>query len=156
MAPLILIQVEAEELDTAAAFYVRAFGLVVGRRLGPAVVELIGGSAPIHLLARDPVPGEGGRLRPPVQVDLVVEDLETARARAAQAGARLEGQVRDHDWGSIAQLTDPFGNRVCLLQFRRGGLAEAPSAAWNPGPIATAAQAAAVHRKLGHREAPGP
>lgn len=141
MAPLILIQVDEEELDRAASFYARAFGLFVGRRLGPQLLELVGAEMPIHLLAgptaptaaptaaspADPAPGT------PVQLDLVVEDIEAARDRARRAGARLEGGARDHAWGSIAQLTDPFGNRICLLSFRRPRLEEAP-APWLPAP----------------------
>jgi predicted enzyme related to lactoylglutathione lyase len=141
MAPLILMHVEAEELDRAASFYARAFGLIVGRRLGPQVVELIGAEAPIHLLARPAAPPGDSGLRPPVQLDLVVEDIEAARERARHAGALVEGGVRDHAWGSIAQLTDPFGNRVCLLSFRRPGLEEA-AAPWLPAGWILAAGAA--------------
>lgn len=128
LAPLVLVHIDADELDRAAAFYARAFGLLVGRRTGPGVVELLGAGTPIHLLAQAGPP----RGRPPVQVDLVVDDLEAARERARLAGARLEGGLREHAWGRVAQMTDPFGNRLCLLQFRRRGLEE-PAAPWNPG-----------------------
>lgn len=136
MAPLVVIHVEPDDLDAAAGFYARAFGLVVGRRLGEERVELLGEPATVHLLALRGR-GTGARdyrpRRTPVQLDLVVEDLAAARERAAAAGALLEGPVRAHPWGSIAQLVDPFGNRICLLEFHRRGLEEAP-AAWQPAP----------------------
>ncbi len=132
MAPLVLIQVAPEQFDAAARFYARAFGLVVGRRLGPDALELLGAQAPVHLVVR-PAAGRDAASPAPVELDLVVDDLEAARARALAAGARSEGGVRDYAWGSIAQLVDPFGNRICLLAFRRdgrrGGLAE-PAAPW--------------------------
>lgn len=134
MAPLVLIHIAFEDLDRAARFYVRAFGLVVGRRLGPEVVELIGAERPIHLRAERRSAG-AGRRHPPVQLDLRVDDLEATLARARQAGAVPEGRVREHAWGRIAQLADPFGNRICLLEFGRAprGCAEA-AAAWQAGP----------------------
>ncbi|SMF53946.1 hypothetical protein SAMN06265365_11875 [Tistlia consotensis] len=144
MAPLVVIHVEPDDLDDAARFYARAFGLVVGRRLAGELVELLGAAATLHLLARHSggaSPADYGGPPPPLQVDLVVEDLEAARERARAAGATLEGAMRHHAWGSIAQLADPFGNRLCLLQFRRTGLEEAP-AAWQPAAAARRAGAA--------------
>lgn len=136
MAPRVLLHIDAEELDTAVTFYMRAFGLVVGRRPGPALIELLGAGTPIHLFAR--AAGRSSATlrpsRPPVEIDLVVEDVESARERASRAGAVLEGRVRDYDWGSIARLNDPFGNRLCLLQFRRRGLRET-AAPWDCGGV---------------------
>lgn len=144
MAPLVALHVDWKDLDRAAAFYARAFGLIIGRRLGPGAVELLGARVPVHLLAhRDDARAADRSHRPPLQVDLVVEDLEGSCERARHAGAALEGRIRHYDWGSIAQLADPFGNRICLLQFRSRGLAEG-AVAWDPGASARECAAGAL------------
>lgn len=133
MAPMVVIHIAYEDLDRAARFYLRAFGLVVGRRLGSEMVELLGAETPIHLLAERGPGGSVRRARPPVQLDLRVDDLETTLARAREAGGLPEGRVREHAWGRIAQLTDPFGNRICLLEFgRRARGCEEAAASWIP------------------------
>jgi hypothetical protein len=45
-------------------------------------------------------------------------------ARATNAGARLEGEVRTHKWGRIAVMSDPFGHGFCLIQFLGRGYDE--------------------------------
>jgi predicted enzyme related to lactoylglutathione lyase len=52
-----------------------------------------------------------------VHLDIVVEDIEAALARALEAGAILEAPLRDASWGRIAGLADPFGNGFCLIEF---------------------------------------
>ncbi len=132
MAASVLINIDVDDIDRAESFYARAFGLTVGRRLGPEVVELLGAEAPLYLLAK---PGgsratAGGQRRDyrrhwtPVHLDFVVEDLDAALARALEAGAGLEGEIREHDWGRIAALADPFGHGICLLQFKGRGYDE--------------------------------
>lgn len=136
MAASVLINIDVDDIDRAEAFYARAFGLTAGRRLGPEVVELLGAGAPVYLLAK---PG-GSRATEasaqrrdyrrhwtPVHLDFVVEDIEAALERAREAGATTESEIRDHDWGRIAQLADPFGHGVCLLQFRGRGYDEIAS-----------------------------
>jgi predicted enzyme related to lactoylglutathione lyase len=60
----------------------------------------------------------------PVHVDIVVDDIEPALARALAAGAKVESPIRVHVWGKIAILSDPFGNGFCLLQFLGRGYDE--------------------------------
>ncbi len=62
----------------------------------------------------------------PLHLDVVVEDLDTALARALAAGARAEGPIREAAWGRIVQLSDPFGHGWCLLQFLGRGYDEIP------------------------------
>ncbi len=42
MAATALINIDVDDLERAVSFYTAAFGLKVGRRLGPSVVELLG------------------------------------------------------------------------------------------------------------------
>ncbi|MGF1477634.1 MAG: VOC family protein [Geminicoccaceae bacterium] len=121
----ILINIDVDDLRRAEAFYTRAFGLAVGRRLGPDIVELTGGSSPIYLLVKADGSEAGAaadrrryrRHWTPVHLDFVVDDLDQALERATQAGARQEGDVGSFDWGRIATLADPFGHGFCLIQF---------------------------------------
>jgi GNAT superfamily N-acetyltransferase len=53
----------------------------------------------------------------PVHLDVVVDDVDQAVARAVAAGARLEDPPITHDWGRIAHLADPYGHGICILQF---------------------------------------
>ncbi len=57
----------------------------------------------------------------PLHLDVVVEDIQAALARALKAGARAEGPIRDADWGRIVLLADPFGHGVCLVEFSARG-----------------------------------
>jgi predicted enzyme related to lactoylglutathione lyase len=122
----LLINVDVDDLARAEKFYVEAFGLRPGRRFGGGAVELLGGTAPIYLLAKSagtpPFRGAGGardyaRHWTPVHLDFVVRDLEAAIARAVAAGATRESEISEQVWGRIALMADPFGHGFCLLQF---------------------------------------
>lgn len=127
----LLINLDVPDLDAALAFYTRAFGLHVGRRIGGDAVELLGGPAPIYLLHKpEGSLGAGDQARgyarhwTPLHLDVVVEDLDAALASALAAGARQEGEARKASWGRIVQLSDPFGHGWCLLQFLGRGYDE--------------------------------
>lgn len=129
----LIANIDVDDLDRATEFYCRALELQVSRRFGDMVVELRGASATIHLLSKPagstPVPGsvqqrEYTRHWTPVHLDFVVPDIRAAVARAQAAGARLEGEIRTHRWGHIAQLADPFGHGFCLIQFLNRGYDE--------------------------------
>jgi predicted enzyme related to lactoylglutathione lyase len=128
----LLVNIDVEDLEKATRFYCGALELRIGRRFDGAV-ELIGESAPIYLLTKEP----GSRATPasdeirryerhwtPVHLDFAVPDLEESLARAKTAGARVERPIETHAWGRIAQLADPFGNGFCLLQFTGRGYDE--------------------------------
>jgi predicted enzyme related to lactoylglutathione lyase len=133
MAATLLVNIDVDDLERAVAFYTAAFGLTAGRRFGALAVELTGGTAPIYLLAKpggspaSPPTAERRRYArhwTPVHLDFVVDDLDAAVARAQAAGATLEADPATHVWGRIAQLADPFGHGLCLVQFLRRGYDE--------------------------------
>ena len=47
-----LVNIDVDDLDEGVPFYVDALGLRIGRRFGESAVELLGGPAPIYLLAK--------------------------------------------------------------------------------------------------------
>lgn len=122
--------IDVPDLERGIAFYTAALGLAPGRRLGANWAELLGGPAPIDLLAEPPgsgpVRGSGavrdyGRHWTAVHLDWVVDDIESAVRRAQAAGATLEGGIQTKPYGLLANLADPFGNGFCLLEMRGRG-----------------------------------
>jgi predicted enzyme related to lactoylglutathione lyase len=128
--PDLRVCIDVPDLDSGIAFYTAALGLTAGRRLGSEWGELLGAPVAIDLLPRkpgtSPSPRGGGartydRHWTPVHLDLVVTDLDAALARAVAAGATLERPVSEAAWGRMANLADPFGHGLCLLQFKGRG-----------------------------------
>jgi predicted enzyme related to lactoylglutathione lyase len=127
----LLINIDVPDLAEAIAFYTQAFGLTVTRRLGAEVAELSGLPARIYLLekpggsigaAKDP--RRYDRHWTPVHVDVVVDDIEAALARAVAAGAHAETDIRVAAYGKLAVLADPFGHGFCLIEFLGRGYDE--------------------------------
>ncbi|WP_431024276.1 VOC family protein [Halomonas sp. H5] len=121
-----LINLDVDDLEHAIAFYHEAFGFTLGRRFGTDGAELLGGPAPLYLLAKaagTPAFAGDGRHRDyrrhwtPVHLDLVVEEIEPAVERALAAGAVLEAPIATQAWGRLALMADPFGHGFCLVQF---------------------------------------
>lgn len=130
----LLVNVDVPDLERAVAFYRDAFGLTVTRRFGKGAAELTGWSAPLYLLEQPAGSVAAGVARrtydrhwTPVHLDVVVDDLEAALARALAAGATTEGQIRVTPWGRIVTLADPFGHGICLLCFAGRGYDEIAS-----------------------------
>lgn len=132
----LLVNIDVADQAKGEAFYTAALGLNVGRRWD-GMAELLGLEAPIYLLPKDAgsaIGPAGGDTRDykrhwtPVHLDVAVDDLDAAVARALAAGAVQEGETRDANWGRIAMFADPFGHGFCLLQFKGRGYDEIPHA----------------------------
>ncbi len=126
----LLINIDVPALEQGIAFYTKALGLSLARRLGKDFAELSGANATIYLLetsagtspfrsARSPRNYE--RHWTPVHLDFVVDDLDAALARALAAGATQESEPSEHAYGRLVLLVDPFGHGLCLLQFNTRG-----------------------------------
>jgi predicted enzyme related to lactoylglutathione lyase len=128
----ILANIDVPDLGQGERFYVDAFGFTIGRRFEGAV-ELLGAPCKLYLLEKASGSATAGAVRDygrhwtPVHLDIVVDDLDQALARALAAGARQEGEIREAAWGRLALLADPFGHGVCLLQFLGRGYDELPA-----------------------------
>ncbi|MCB7146861.1 VOC family protein [Stenotrophomonas maltophilia] len=124
-----IVNLDVPDLAAAETFYTEAFGLRIGRRLGPEAVELLGGPTLLYLLQNEAgsIATEDGDVRDyerhwtPLHLDWVVDDIDAALARAVAAGATLEQSVRERRWGRIVVLADPFGHGFCLIQFSAEG-----------------------------------
>jgi len=99
MTATTLINIDVDDLERATAFHTAAFGLTVGRKLGPAITELLGAGTPIYLLEKAAGSAAGpatddcrryARHWTPVHLDFVVADLDAAVKAAVAAGATLE------------------------------------------------------------------
>lgn len=126
------VNIDVDDVEQAIAFYTEGLGLQLSRRLFDGqVAELSGASSPIQLLQKAPasVTAQGAAKRDyarhwtPVHLDFCVDDLDAALQRVLAAGAVLEGEVREHAWGRIATVGDPFGHGLCLMQLAPGGYA---------------------------------
>lgn len=128
------ICIDVDDLERGIAFYTQGLNLRLARRLGQDWAELLGGPGPIDLLAQPagsaPL-GDGHAARrdyarhwTPVHLDFVVDDLDSALARLQAAGATLERPVQERRWGRMANLADPFGHGLDLLEFKGRGYDE--------------------------------
>lgn len=124
MTMQLMINIDVPDLASAQALYTQAFGLTVGRHIGAGAVELHGAATPVYLLqapkgsaATGTALRDYGRHWTPLHLDVVVDHLEPALARALEAGMVQEEAIRESNWGRIVRLSDPFGHGWCLLQF---------------------------------------
>jgi len=121
-----MVNIDVDDIDKGVAFYGAALGLTVGRRFGGAMVEMLGLPAPVYLLLKPAgsTASPGGASKrdysrhwTAVHIDIVVEDISAAVARAEQAGAVLEAPVASANWGHMALMADPFGHGFCLIEY---------------------------------------
>jgi lactoylglutathione lyase len=132
----LLVNIDVPDVARAERFYGQAFGLKPTRRFGPEGVELSGWPAKVYLLQKraGAIGAAADRRRyerhwTPVHLDVVVDDIEAALARALAAGATAEGDIRTGAWGRIVVLADPFGHGICLIQFLGRGYDEVATTA---------------------------
>ena len=127
----IRVCIDVDDLDRGIAFYGEVLGLRPGRRLGEGWVEMLGATSPIDLLAVRAGSSAGPALPEakrsyerhwtPVHLDFVVDDIEAAVRAAVAAGAKLDRAIQDRPFGRMANLGDPFGHGICLLQMNARG-----------------------------------
>lgn len=129
----LLVNIDVNDLDAGVRFYTQAFALRVGRRFGRHAVELLGAEAPLYVLVKAAGTSpfshaehkrDYARHWTPVHLDFVVQDVDGAARRLVELGAKLERPVQDRRWGRMANLADPFGHGIDLLEFRGRGYDE--------------------------------
>jgi len=121
---MISVSIDVPDLARGVAFYEAAFGFTKLREPVPGVAVLRAGESTLCLLAKPagskPYPDatdprHSDRHWTPVHLDIHVDDLPAALARAVAAGAIVEQQFDHAGHGAAAFCSDPFGHGFCLL-----------------------------------------
>ena len=121
------ISIDVPDLDEAIRFYVGAFGFSKSSQPAPGVAVLRAGSADICLLEKRAGSRASTRTAEtrhyerhwtPVHLDIHVDDLEVALAKALAAGATREQVFENPEHGSVAFCSDPFGHGFCLIETK--------------------------------------
>lgn len=119
MARLYRVILPVHDIDRAATFYERLFGLS-GQRVSPGRHYFdCGGTI---LACYDPVAdgdplGEGWRFHTNQYLYFAAPDLEATFARAQSAGCQeLDQAIQQMPWGErLFYAKDPFGNPICFV-----------------------------------------
>jgi len=119
------VHIVVADASAAAEWYEKAFGARERSRIplpggGVMVVEVDFGGPVVHVASEFPAAGIVSPLTiggTATVLQLNVEDVDAAWARAVQAGATVGHELADTFWGERhGQLTDPFGHRWNLAQ----------------------------------------
>jgi predicted enzyme related to lactoylglutathione lyase len=131
MTRALIVNIDVPDLAAGVAFYEAGLGFRLRRKLfGNAVAEMEGHGGRIFLIEQPPgstaVPGTPVARNyaahwTPVHLDLAVDDLDAAIARARAAGATASGEISRQAFGDIAPMRDPFGHGFCLIAFNAAG-----------------------------------
>ena len=122
------VSVDVPDLAEAVQFYARAFGLSKSSEPVPGVAVLRAQGIEICLLEKRAGSQASTRTTEtrhyerhwtPVHLDIHVDDLETALAKAVAAGATQEQFFENPEHGSVAFCSDPFGHGFCLIERER-------------------------------------
>jgi len=124
----ISVSIDVPDLAAGIRFYVEAFGFTKLAEPVPGVAVLRAGQTEICLLEKRP----GSKPSPdtqdtrryerhwtPVHLDVHVDDLNAALAKAIAAGAKQEQLFENPEHGSAAFCSDPFGHGFCLMQRKK-------------------------------------
>ncbi len=120
----VTFSVDVPDIRAGVQFFTDGLGFRVNAALTQDVYELELDGVRLFLLeqpagsspAPDAEPRSYGRHWTPVHLDLEVTDFDSAVERAVRAGATVEHESDDPNWGRIATLADPFGHGLCLIR----------------------------------------
>jgi predicted enzyme related to lactoylglutathione lyase len=125
--PQLLINIDVPDLAAAIVFYKTGLGFTLRRMLFEATVaEMESAAGRVFLIQHDAgsiavtgtlIARDYSTHWTPVHLDIAVEDLDAAVARARAAGADLSVPISRHRFGDIARMRDPFGHGFCLIKF---------------------------------------
>jgi predicted enzyme related to lactoylglutathione lyase len=122
------VSIDVPDLADGIRFYGSAFGFSKVSEPVPGVVVLRAGATEICLLekrAGTRASSHGSETRryerhwTPVHLDLHVDDLEAALAKALDAGATREQVFENPEHGSVAFCSDPYGHGFCLIERKK-------------------------------------
>lgn len=127
----LLVNIDVPDLDAGIDFYEKGLEFAFRRRLFDGLVaEMVCDQARVFLISQAAATSAVPNTRitrdyadhwTPIHLDLVVDDLPAAIARAVAAGAAAPVAIGHHAWGDLAPMRDPFGHGFCLIAFRGSG-----------------------------------
>ncbi len=115
------ICIDVDDVEGAVKFYGQGLGLTVVEQ-HPQWAHLTFNDQTIWIMKipagpQGPITRTYGRHWTPVHFDVVVKDIEKAVERALEAGGHLDRPIaRNPERGDLANLSDPAGNGVDLIQ----------------------------------------
>jgi predicted enzyme related to lactoylglutathione lyase len=121
------LSVDVPNLADGVRFYSEAFGFAKKSEPVPGVAVLRAGAFEICLLEKRPGSSPSSHTKEtrhyerhwtPVHMDLHVDDLKAALAKAIEAGARQEQLFESPEHGAAAFCSDPFGHGFCFIERR--------------------------------------
>jgi predicted enzyme related to lactoylglutathione lyase len=115
------ICIDVDDVNSAVEFYSRGLGLTVAKHESDWA-EIKIGEQTIWIMKVEA--GTQGRITrtfhrhwTPVHLDLIVEeDIEDVVKRAVTAGGRLEHEIQRSEKGALANISDPAGNGIDIVQ----------------------------------------
>jgi predicted enzyme related to lactoylglutathione lyase len=122
------VSIDVPNLAEGVRFYASAFGFVKTSEPVAGVAVLRVDEAEICLLEKRPGTRASKdtsdtrryeRHWTPVHMDIHVDDLDAALAKALAAGALEEQTFKHPEHGSVAFCSDPFGHGFCLIERKR-------------------------------------
>ena len=123
------VSVDVPNLADGVRFYSEAFGFSKTSEPVPGIAVLRAGASEICLLEKAPGSSPSSHTKEarryerhwtPVHMDLHVDDLKAALARALKAGAQQEQLFGHPEHRAVAFCSDPFGHGFCLIERRKG------------------------------------
>lgn len=122
------ISIDVPDLADGVRFYASAFGFSKTAEPVPGGVVLAAGNTEICLLEKRAGSKPSSQTQEtrryerhwtPVHLDIHVDDLKTALAKALDAGATREQVLESREHESVAFCSDPFGHGFCLIERKR-------------------------------------
>jgi catechol 2,3-dioxygenase-like lactoylglutathione lyase family enzyme len=109
------VRLAVDDLDEAIGYYSRLGHELVWRRPTQAGLRLSDTDTELVVQTEEQESPE---------IDVLVDDADAAAERFAAAGGRVVAEPFDIEVGRCVVVEDPWGNRLVLLDLRRGPLPE--------------------------------
>jgi predicted enzyme related to lactoylglutathione lyase len=119
--------IDVPNLADGVRFYSEAFGFSKNYEPIRGVAVLRAGASEICLLEKAPGSSPSSHTKEtrhyerhwtPVHMDIHVDNVKVALARALKAGAKQEQLFENPEHGAVAFCSDPFGHGFCLIERR--------------------------------------